>query len=210
MGGQQDGGALQDSGPRGGPPVKRVQQLYPRGAEDEDAPRQRGGVGEDSQKTRQHRDHRRRDRRSDGGRRQGRPGAYYPPGAEEPRRRHPPDFSDPETDGRRYHRPDQVEPPGAYRLRGDQRHRQPRRPRRAGGRAAAGQRRYALPSSGDKPPDPRPGDVRLEQGGRDDRPRGLGPPAGFRGGTIQRRRRRGGTRASRPDRRTAAPQRFPL
>ncbi len=70
--------------------------------------------------------------------------------------RHPPGAGDAEADRRRHHRTDQVEPAGADCVPSLEPDRQPRRPRRNGGRAAVGQRRHALPRPRHEPSDARP------------------------------------------------------
>ena len=77
-----------------------------------------------------------------------------------PSRRHAPDSGHAEARGRRRHRPDQGQHAGTDRLSGDQPERFARRARRAGCRAASGQRRHALPDPRHVAHRPRPGNVR--------------------------------------------------
>ena len=92
-----------------------------------------------------HRDHRRRAGRGDDDGGKGGRAAHRPARAARPRRRHAPDPGHAEARGGRRHRPDQGKHAGADRLSGDQPERFAGRARRAGRRAAAGQRRHALP-----------------------------------------------------------------
>ena len=79
---------------------------------------------------------------------------------------HAPDPGDPEADGGRGHRPDQGQPAGADRVPGGQPERLAGRARRDGRRAAARQRRHALPDPGHVAHHPRPGDVCLGHRGQ--------------------------------------------